>query len=161
MIKLKKIIMPYYIFIMKIKSFFGKYISNWLNGMLYYHHYVFWPKNKLHLSSSASINNCLLNTNSGHIYIWDFVFCGHNTSIITGTHDYNKFNEERLMYFPKEWNDIIIEKGVRIWSSVTILWPCKIWEWAVIAAWSIVINDVKPYTIVWWIPAKFIKSIKH
>ena len=33
----------------------------------------------------------------------------------------------------------------------------SIWQWAIIAAWSVVTKDVPPYAIYWWSPAKLIK----
>ena len=32
-----------------------------------------------------------------------------------------------------------------------------IWQWAVIAAWAVVTNDIPSYAIAWWVPAKIIK----
>ena len=34
----------------------------------------------------------------------------------------------------------------------------SIWDWAVIALWSIVTKNIPPYTLVWGIPAKIIKK---
>lgn len=121
---------------------------------------LFWLKNRVKLWKWVNLNNALLNVNSWIIVIWDYSFCWQNVSIITWTHDYNKFWKERQEY-PTEWNDIIIWKGVRIWTNAIVLWPCKIWDNAVIAAWAVVTKDVDSYTIVWWVPAKIIKTIKH
>ena len=51
---------------------------------------------------------------------------------------------------------IIIWDDVRIWANAVILWWVNIWQWAVIAAWSVVTKDIPPYSIAWWNPAKVI-----
>ena len=124
-------------------------------------HDLFWLKNRIKIWKSVNLNNAILNVNSWNIIIWDYVFCGHNVCIITGTHDYTKFWEDRQKSFPKNWNDIIVEEWVWIGTNVTILWPCKIWKNSVIAAWAVVTKDVPPYSIVWWVPWKLIKNIQH
>ncbi len=138
------------------------FFSNILKYMFYRTYYVFWESNKykrIHISKTAILNNALLNVNSWTIVIKEHVFFWHNVCILTWTHNYNKFYGERKS-FPKEGCDIIIEKWVRVWSNVTIIWPCIIWKNAVIASWAVVTKNVAPYTIVWWVPAKLIKKIK-
>lgn len=119
---------------------------------------LFWIKNNVKLWKGVKLGNALLNVNSWKIVVWDYTFCWHNVSIITWTHNYNKFWKDRQFY-PNKWNDIIIWKWVRICSNAIILWPCKIWDNSVIAAWAIVTDDVPEWTIVWWVPAKIIKKI--
>lgn len=57
----------------------------------------------------------------------------------------------------EEWEKITIWNDVRIWANVIIRDWVKIWDWAIIGAWSVVVKDIEPYVIVWWIPAKLIK----
>ena len=54
--------------------------------------------------------------------------------------------------------DVIIESNVWIASRVTILPGVTIGEGAVIASGALINKDVKPYTIVGGVPAKFIKN---
>lgn len=103
-----------------------------------------------------------MNVNSGNIIIKNYVTFGQNVSLLTGTHDYNIFGKARSeTKAPVSWNDIVIEDGVWIASNVTILWPCHIWENAVIASGAVVTKDVPSYTVFWWVPAKLIKIIPH
>lgn len=118
------------------------------------------PSERVHLSKETSLCNTLFNTSSGNIYIDDYTFCGHNVSILTGTHDSSKTNEER-MNFPTEGNDIHIGTGVWIGSNATILGPCTINNNAVIAAGSVVLpNSVIGENELWaGVPATFKKKV--
>lgn len=118
------------------------------------------PAERVHLSAETCLCNTLFNTLSGEIFIDDYTFCGHNVSILTGTHNPSKINEER-MDFPIEGNDIHIGTGVWIGSNATILGPCTINDNAVVAAGSVVL----PNTIIGdgelWagVPAVFKKNV--
>ena len=118
------------------------------------------PRERLILHSKAQLNNYLVNTNSGIVTIEDYVFFGKNVSIITGTHDYNKTDKERMECYPRQGRNITIHKGAWIASNSTIIGPCTIGEGSVVAAGSVVINDVRSFTIVGGNPAKLIKDIK-
>ena len=54
--------------------------------------------------------------------------------------------------------DVRIEKGCWIGTNVQIMPGVTIGEGVVIAAQSVVTQDIKPYTVVGGIPAKEIKS---
>ena len=114
---------------------------------------------KLFIHPSAKVSNSLFNTFSGDIKIDEFAFTGHNVSFLTGTHNYNLSDMERMIDIPLEGNDIHIKKGAWIGSNSTIIGPCIIHENAVVAAGSVVVNDVEKNTIVGGCPAKFIKII--
>ncbi|TBR58584.1 acyltransferase [Mastigocladus laminosus UU774] len=121
---------------------------------------VFGDAQRLKISQNCVLNNALFNLSSGDIYIGEYVFFGHNVSLITGTHDYNKFGLERMYDFPKEGNDIVIEEGTWIASNVTVIGPCKIGKNSVVAAGAVVKGDVPSYHLVAGIPAKIVKEIK-
>jgi acetyltransferase-like isoleucine patch superfamily enzyme len=120
---------------------------------------VFGDAQRLKLSQSCVVNNALFNLSSGKILIGEYVFFGHNVSLITGTHDYNKFGKERMHGFPTEGNDIVIEEGAWIASNVTVIGPCKIGKHSVVAAGAVVKEDVPNYHLVAGIPAKKVKEI--
>lgn len=122
---------------------------------------VVGPKDRLHLSNLAGRNNFLVNTNSGNVYIDDYVFFGKNVCLITGTHDFTKFQAERMYTAPREGRDIVIEKGAWIATNATVIGPCTIGESAVIAAGSVVVGDVPPFSVVAGVPARLIKRIAH
>lgn len=118
------------------------------------------PKDRLHLSAKSGTNNFLANTSSGHIWLEDNVFFGKNVCLITGTHDYTEFGFKRRRSFPKKGNDIKVHEGAWIATGAIILGPCVIGKHSVVAAGSVVVEDVPPYTIVGGVPAKIIKKIE-
>ena len=114
---------------------------------------------RISISSKANINNALFNPASGNIVVDDFVFFGHNVSVIAATHDYSKFDGERMQSIPAEGRDITICRGAWIGSNSTILGPCVIGEHAVIAAGSVVKDDVPAYHLAGGVPARAIGEI--
>jgi acetyltransferase-like isoleucine patch superfamily enzyme len=65
------------------------------------------------------------------------------------------------MYTIKEFgNDIIIGNGVWIGSNAAIIVPCVIGDNSVIAAASVVVNNVDKNCLVAGMPAKLIKMLK-
>lgn len=134
-----------------------KHLKNRLTNMIS----IYGDESRVHIAKTSHMVNTLFNVSSGHIYVGDFTFTGHNVSIITGTHDINKSMRKR-MDAPKEGNDIKIGKGVWICSNATILGPCKIGDNAVIATGAVVTpNTIVPHNSVFGgIPAKKLRDIK-
>lgn len=122
-------------------------------------HLVFGDAMRLKLSPTCIVNNALFNLSSGNITVGDYVFFGHNVSIITGSHNYNKFGLERMEDYPRNGNDIVIEEGAWVASNAIVIGPCTVGKHSVIAAGALVTNDVPSYNIVAGIPAKKIKEI--
>lgn len=154
--------------IILLNKYLFRFIANFINKILYANYHIVWGNwinryKRVKISKKAQLwGNALLNVNSWDIIIKDYVTFGQNISLLTWTHDYTVFNKERILKkAPIKGNDIIIEQWVRVASNATILWPCHIWENAVIASWSVVTKDVPPYVIVWWVPAKIIKKLEH
>ena len=116
-------------------------------------------RTRISISPTANINNALFNPASGNIVVEDFVFFGHNVSVITGTHDYSKVDGERMQSIPAEGRDITIRRGAWIGSNCTILGPCVIGEHAVVAAGSVVNDDVPAYVLAGGVPARAIRTI--
>lgn len=156
----------------KLESWMKSYIENYLSQSLVQGYFderikdvtlnqylVFGNAERLKLSQTCVVNNALFNLSSGNIIISEYVFFGHYVSLITGTHNYNKFGVDRIQDYPKEGNDIVIEEGVWIASNVTVLGPCKIGKHSVVAAGSVVKGDVPSYHVVAGIPARTIKEI--
>lgn len=114
---------------------------------------------RVHIHADAKVQNALINTNSGHVYVEQFVICGHNVCLLTGTHDMSKTGLAR-QNFPTKGHDIIIKSGAWLASNVTVLGPATIGENSVIAAGSVVIGDVKANSLYAGVPAKFIRSIE-
>jgi acetyltransferase-like isoleucine patch superfamily enzyme len=133
---------------------------HWEFSMLRQHH-VYGDAALVEIAETANVNNGLFNVASGTIKVEDYVFFGHNVCVLTGTHDYTKFDLERQTTIPKSGRDVIIKRGAWIASNVTILGPCLIGEHAVVAAGSVVSSDVAPHSIVGGIPARKIGEINQ
>lgn len=158
----------------QIESNVETYIKNYLNQSLaqgdfdqrikevnLMQHLVFGDPGRLQLSPTCIVNNALFNLSSGSITIGDYVFFGHNVSLLTGTHNYTKFGLERRDGYPQSGNDIVIEEGVWIASNVTVIAPCTIGKHSVVAAGAVVKDNIPNYHVVAGIPAKVVKEIKH
>lgn len=118
------------------------------------HHTVFGHEDRLHLASTAAVNNAIFNTVSGEIHIGEWVMIAHNVYLATGEHDITKLNHERHVTAPYHDWDIVVEEGAWLATSVTVLGPCRIGRHAVVAAGSLVRADVPPYTVVAGVPAR-------
>ena len=103
----------------------------------------------------GAIIDCL-----GQVTIGDNVFFGHQVKVLTGTHDYTKFGQDRQLngIYNKP---VTIEEGAWICTGAIICPGVTVGKHAVVAAGSVVIKDVAPYTLVGGNPAKFVKEIPH
>lgn len=134
-------------------------IDRYMATRFLYKYLLYGNEDRLQIDETAVVNNATFNTISGDIKIGKYVFFGLNVSVLTGTHDYNKFGRERQMAVPGFEKDVIIKEGAWLASNVTVIGPCIIGEHSVVAAGSLVNKDVPPYTIVAGIPARFVKKI--
>jgi acetyltransferase-like isoleucine patch superfamily enzyme len=114
---------------------------------------------RLHIDPTAIVNNALFNVSGGEISIGEYAFFGHEVAVLTGTHDITKFGRERQTTFPRSGRDVVIEEGVWVASHAMVLGPVRIGKHAVVAAGSLVLEDVAPYTVVAGRPAKVMKKI--
>ncbi|MGI3781671.1 MAG: methyltransferase domain-containing protein [Janthinobacterium lividum] len=122
---------------------------------------VYGDPAKLHVASTAVVNDALFNLSSGEITVGEWAFFGHGVSVLTGTHDWRIFGEARQTAVPKSGRDVVIEEGVWVSSGATVVGPCRIGANAVVAVGAVVLGDVEPYTIVGGVPAKVIRTIPH
>lgn len=118
-----------------------------------FHSIVYPDATRLHVDSTAVLNNALINVSSGDVTVGRHAFFGHNVSLLTGTHDFSKFGAERQVAVPKVGRDIVIGEGAWLASNVVVIGPCTIGEHAVVGAGSLVLKDVEPYTVVAGSPA--------
>jgi acetyltransferase-like isoleucine patch superfamily enzyme len=116
---------------------------------------------RLHIDPTAIVNNALFNVSGGDITIGEYAFFGHEVAVLTGTHDITKFGRQRQTAFPRSGRDVVIEEGVWVASHSMVLGPVRIGKDAVVAAGSLVLDEVAPYTVVAGRPAKVIKKIDH
>lgn len=116
---------------------------------------------RLHIDPTAIVNNALFNVSGGEITIGEYAFFGHEVAVLTGTHDITKFGRERQTTFPRSGRDVVIDEGAWVASHAMVLGPVRIGRHAVVAAGSLVLDDVPPYTVVAGRPAKVIKKINE
>ncbi len=107
------------------------------------------------LGKNVFINSCCKFQDQGGIKIGDGCLIGHSVVIATINHDFNPHNRAKM--YPKPVN---IGNNVWIGSNSTILPGVNIGDGAIIAAGSVVINDVLKNTIVAGNPAKIKKEIR-
>jgi acetyltransferase-like isoleucine patch superfamily enzyme len=132
-----------------------------LNEYLLSEPLIFGDPRRVHRTPTVQIGNARLNVISGDITLEDWAFLGLNVSLLTGTHDYHLFGHDRQHVIPLTGRDIVVKEGAWIASNATVLGPCTIGEHAVVAAGSVVLNDVAPYTVVAGNPARFVRMIPH
>ncbi|MPZ73484.1 MAG: acyltransferase [Nitriliruptorales bacterium] len=114
---------------------------------------------RLHIDSTAVVNNALFNLSSGHVWVGPYAFFGHSVAVLTGTHDITKFGRERQLAIPRDGRDVRIGEGAWLASHVLVLGPCTIGEHSVVAGGSLVMSDVEPYTVVAGRPAQMLRTI--
>ena len=142
----------------KIKKI-DRLLTQWLINKVNSSYFVYGDRARLSISSTAEVNNATFNLSSGDVKIEEYAFFGHNVSVLTGTHDYRKFDLLRQKDVEVFGRDIVVKKGAWIASNATVIGPCTIGEHAVVAACSLVNSDVPSFSIVAGIPAKVIGKV--
>lgn len=122
---------------------------------------VHGDRSRLRIDATAVVNNALFNLSGGKISIGAYAFFGHNVSVLTGSHDVNKFGEERQKAIAAEGQDVVIGEGVWVASHAIVVGPCRLGSNSVVGVGSVVLDDVEPYTIVAGSPAKPVRTIDH
>jgi acetyltransferase-like isoleucine patch superfamily enzyme len=122
---------------------------------------IFGDPKRVHRTPTVQLGNARLNVISGDITLEDWAFCGLNVSLLTGTHDPRLFGHDRQHEIPLAGRDIVIKEGAWIASNATVLGPCTIGAHSVVAANSVVLSDVPPYTMVAGNPARVVRTIPH
>lgn len=144
-----------------IRRVLRHFLTDIVNDIRLSSYLVFGSSDRLRIHCSAEVQNALFNVRSGEITVEEYAFFGHNVTLLTGRHDFTKFNEARQQGIPNSGNNIIVRRGAWIASNVVVIGPCEIGEHSVVAAGAIVTKDVPPYCIVAGNPAKVIKQIPN
>lgn len=107
-------------------------------------------------------SNCIFLSTVAKIIMGNHIMFGPSVTMITGNHRIDilgkymidvKENEK----LPENDQDIVIEDDVWIGANAVVLKGVRIKEGSIIAAGSVVVNDVEPYSIYGGVPAKKIK----
>lgn len=122
---------------------------------------IFGPRERLHLAPTAIVNDSLFNLWSGDITVGEWGMLAHGVMVLTGIHDVTKFGVERQTTVPLTGRDVVIEEGAWLASNVTVIGPCRIGAHAVVAAGSLVREDVAPFAIVAGVPAQVVGEVPH
>ena len=131
-------------------------ISRYQNSTPFY----YGNKSRVHAPKTVKLVNTFFNLMSGDVYIKTGTFFGNNVSVLTGTHDVTLKDGLRKKS-PSKGNDIHIGHGVWIASNATILGPCEIGDYAVIAAGSVVVpGKYEQGCLYAGVPAKLKKRIE-
>jgi acetyltransferase-like isoleucine patch superfamily enzyme len=109
------------------------------------------------IGKNFSINSGCVIDGRGGIVIGDNVMIGPNTVIVSSSHQYNNIDKP-MTYLDHVFSPVIIENDVWIGANVFIKGGVRIKSHSIIAAGSVVLNDIEEYSIVGGIPAKFIKD---
>jgi acetyltransferase-like isoleucine patch superfamily enzyme len=116
-------------------------------------------KNPEHLDLAEGVAlNGLIDT-IHKVTIEKSVMFGHDTMILTGSHDYNELGEDRKKL--GGGGPVTIREGAWIASRAIIIGPCEIGAHAVIGAGAVVSKDIPAYQVWAGNPVKFIKEIPH
>ena len=124
--------------------------------------YILQGVENIQMAENVSIGpGSTIYTTGAKLIIKQHVISGPNLTIITGDHKYilgrwldSVKGEEKEPFYDQ---DVVIEEDVWIGCNVTILKGVTIGRSSIIAAGSLVVKDVPPYSIVGGVPAKVIK----
>lgn len=112
-------------------------------------------RDRVSIHPSVVLNDDL---NGGTITLGEWVMIASGVSLLTGRHDPAYRDRQRMLDIDhlRTGHDIVVERGAWLASNVTVLGPCRIGEYAVVAAGAVVTKDVRPGEIVGGVPAKHI-----
>jgi acetyltransferase-like isoleucine patch superfamily enzyme len=120
---------------------------------------VVGPLDRVDLADNAVVGNAILNVSSGSITVERDAFFGHNVIIAAGTHTPELLGNDRFRKLPAAGYDVRICEGAWIASGAIIIGPCAVGRHAVVAAGSVVTEDVEPYTVVAGVPARVVRRL--
>ena len=138
---------------------FLRWLRRRVNEIILTEHRIWGDPSRLKIAVTAITSNALFNVISGEIIIEDFVFFGHNVTVLTGTHDISKVDGDRQFSAPGSGRDVTIRRGAWIASNAIILGPCVIGKHSVVAAGSVVNCDVPENCVVAGVPARPVKHL--
>jgi putative colanic acid biosynthesis acetyltransferase WcaF len=126
-------------------------------GITYYPGIRINPCKKIILGNQVDLAWGVIITTGGGVEIGDRTFIGYRTIISSANHKIPS-SEGRIFDSGHIPSKVTIANDIWIGGNCVITAGVKIGEGAVVAAGSVVTKDVKPFTIVGGVPAKFIKN---
>ncbi|EJV0274990.1 acyltransferase [Vibrio parahaemolyticus] len=115
------------------------------------------PQN-VEIGSNVSIHDSCYIDGAGGVVIGDNTSIAHQTSIISFEHLYTE-QDKPIKYNKLSYDKITISDDVWIGCGVRILSGVKIESRAIVAAGSVVLNNIESNTIHAGVPNKFVKDI--
>ena len=153
---------------MKKLNWFDKRIKRYLCSIgfkHYYNNFIHGPADRLHWENpdNSPMLDTFYNTRSGHIYMGDGVWFGHNVMILTGRHIFEngKLKQPRSEQVPTEGYDIRIGAGCWLASRSIILGGVTLGEHCIVQGGAIVTKSFPAYSILAGIPAKKIGDTRQ
>lgn len=135
---------------------YGLKLENFRKNIYIMQDVVFDNKRNTQIGSWVFINHGTTFSTPYGIKIGNFVMIGPNCLFTSVHHSFDDWKKPMIFQKPVI-KPIVIGDDVWIGANVTVLGGVTIGRGAVVAAGAVVTKDVKPYTIVGGVPAKFIK----
>lgn len=114
----------------------------------------------LHMDEHSEINSGCFVVAKSNIYIGENSTLAYQVSLFTSAYPNGPYNKLSLIY-PKVRDDIVIGKNVWIGARAIILPGVHIGDFSVVAAGSVVTEDIPPNVMVAGVPAKIKKELKE
>ena len=115
------------------------------------------PADRVYIHPTARVQNATINVASGCVTVEEHAFFGHGVALRTGRHRTELTGRERQTEVVPGGCDIVVRRGAWIASGAIVVGPCVIGKHAVVAAGSVVVDDVPAGCVVAGNPARIVK----
>lgn len=110
----------------------------------------------IEIGNHVSINHHTVISGQGGLVIGNYTMIGNNVNILTSLHGFQR-RDIPMRYQKIAYGKVIIEDDVWIGTNAVIMPGVIIGKGAIVGANAVVTKNVKSYSIVGGVPAKFIK----
>lgn len=152
----------------RVTSMLARPLAPFVRRIVHFTPLITGRRSRLHLGSDVNTMNTVFNCASGHIYVGDRTFFGHNCMVLTGRHDYEDGRRRRRTAdlpahlpadVPSEGFDIRIGNDCWIASGAIVTGGVTIGDSVIVAAGAVVTRDVASGTVVGGVPARPIGTV--